>query len=204
MAGGRGHYTLETIAHRDNYKIKDIDDRDGWKDGEHAWKRNDVPEFLNVGWDEADVLSKWEKEVWDIEESMGLVDATLVPTLGGLRAGQGKATKSVVRLSRDAGRFLCEFALMESLSRRWLEARKAESKADHSTDSGNREGKVAFLHVPGGHTVSDISRGVRVVEAAIRSLVASWEEGRRRGNGDLLATSAKVDVGRWEGVLWRA
>ena len=66
MAGGRDHYTLETIAHRDNYKIKDVDDRDGWREGEYSWKKEEMPEYLRVGWDEVDVMSRWEKEVYDV------------------------------------------------------------------------------------------------------------------------------------------
>lgn len=204
MAGGRDHYTLETIAHRDNYKIKDIDDRDGWKDGEHAWKKESVPECLQVSWDEADVLQRWEREVWEIEEKLGLVDSTPVPIPGGLRLRKGAGTKSVVRLSRDAGRFLCEFALMQSLSRRSVEARKEQKDASGSSARDSREGKVAFLHVPGGHTADDIARGVRIAESAIRSLVGSWEEGRRRADTDPAAVDAKIDAGRWEGIMWRA
>ena len=201
MAGGRDHYTLETIGHRDNYKIKDIDDRDGWKDGEHSWKKENVPESLTVGWDEADVVKRWDKEVWELEDRLGLVDPITVPMPGRLIVGKGTGTKSVVRLSRDAGRFLCEFALMESLSRRWLEAQKAgQSSEQPSLDS--QEGKVAFLHVPGGHAVEDIISGVRVTEAAIRSLVGSWEEGRRRADMDPAAV--QIETGRWEGVVWQA
>ena len=204
MAGGRDHYTLETIAHRDNYKIKDIDERDGWKDGEHAWKKETIPETLHVGWDEVDVLERWEKEVWDIEQRLGLVDANVEVTPGGMRLRKGAGTKSVVRLSRDAGRYLCEFSLMSSLSRRWLEARKDEKDGNEAPAVDSREGKVAFLHVPGGHTVDDVSRGVRIVESAIRSFVGSWEKGRRRHDTDSAVVDAKMDSGRWEGVMWRA
>lgn len=205
MAGGRDHYTLETVAHRDNYKIKDVDDRDGWRDGEHAWKREDVPDFLRVGWDETDVLKRWENEISEIEDKMGLLDSTPVLTPGGWRFGNGPLAKSVVRLSRDAGRFLCEFALMESLSMRWVEARPDDdTNGREVSDPDSREGKVAFLHVPGGHTVDDILRGVRVAETAIRSLVGSWEEGRRRADMDEVAAATHVEAGRWEGVVWRA
>jgi len=199
MAGGRDHYTLETIAHRDNYKIKDVDDRDGGKEGEHVWKKEGVPETLAVGWDEVDVLRRWEGELYEVEGRMGLADSTpIFAAAGGLIISRGSGRKSVVRLSRDAGRFLCEFSLMESLSRRWLEAR--EEHDGHVKQS--REGKVAFLHVPGGYAVDDVARGRRVAEAAIRSLVASWEEGRRRKE-DAQVEEA-VEKGRWDGFVWRA
>ena len=202
MAGGREHYTLETIAHRDNYKIKDVDDRDGWREGEHVWKKEDTPEYLRIGWEESDVLSRWEREVYEVEEVLGLVDDTPPTTPGLLAAISLKNKKSVVRLSRDAGRYLCEFALMQSLSRRYLEAARKRQEGNPDTRADTREGKVAFLHVPGGYNTDDVARGIRVAEAAIRSLVASWEEGYRRKEGQQIA--AGVVGGRWEGVIWRA
>lgn len=201
MAGGRDHYTLETIAHRDNYKIKDIDDRDGWKDGEHAWKKESVPESLRIGWDEIDVLKRWEREVYEVEEGLGLVDS-MPPAKAVMGIARGAGRKSVLKLSRDAGRFLCEFSLMESLAKRWLDAQPdANSAIQSSTREERLEGKVAFLHVPGGYTVDDILRGRRVAEAAIRSIVASWETGRRRN--DDVQLEEKVEKGRWDGLVWR-
>jgi hypothetical protein len=204
MAAGRDHYTLETVAHRDNYKIKDIDERDGWREGEHAWKREGIPDLLYVGWNQADVLKRWEEAIWEVEERLGLVDSSPGSTPGGSRSNKSSGAKSVVRLSRDAGRYLCEFALMSSLSRRWLQARKDESNSGETPqrpDLDSCEGKVGFLHVPGGHTPEDISRGVRVAEAAIRSIVGSWEAGLRRVNAK--SSEVKIQVGRWDGVVWQ-
>jgi hypothetical protein len=202
MAGGRDHYTLETIGHRDNYKIKDVDERDGWREGEHLWKKEGIPEYLYVGWDEEDVQSRWEGEVSEIEDALGLVESVPTAAPGLLPAISNHRKKSEVRLSRDAGRYLCEFALMESLTRRYLEARKAEEEGRAISKIDSREGKVAFLHVPGGYSTDDITRGQRVAEAAIRSLVGSWEEGNRRKVRQQPA--ANVVNGRWDGVIWRA
>ncbi|RMZ85702.1 hypothetical protein DV737_g457, partial [Chaetothyriales sp. CBS 132003] len=203
MAGGRDHYTLETMAHRDNYKIKDVDDRDGWKEGEYVWKKEGIPEQLHVGWDEADVLARWEKEVNEVETAMGLVeDEGPFPAWPPIPPHLRRARKSVVRLSRDAGRFLCEFTLMESLSRRRLEEGQRESDGVPEDGRESREGKVAFLHVPGGHLPDDVARGVRVTEAAIKSMVASWEEGFRRSTCG--QSKAGMDGGRWDGVVWKA
>jgi hypothetical protein len=233
MAGGRDHYTLETVAHRDAYKIKDVDDRDGWKEGEYAWKRDGVPDSLRVGWDEADVCGRWEREVRQVEEGLGLVDpAKERDGLTAMRFGEWgrnerRRVRSVVRLSGDAGRFLCEFTMFESLAWRWLGARGREmgsgdgvgekgregvgegeeAKALEEEDGNlatarEREGKVAFLHVPGAFGPEDVERGVRVAVAAIRSLVGSWEEGNRRKDGQEL--DGKMQSGRWDGVVWRA
>ncbi|KIW72748.1 hypothetical protein PV04_00923 [Phialophora macrospora] len=248
MAGGRDCYSLETRAHRDNYRIKDVDDADGLTWGEQRWRRENVPEVLYVGWEEGDVLRRWEegvktglaergflgraemereRERAQTEQSQDgpVVPApTSVPVLA--RGGHGPVNlmwgtsnvpasatkadehrrKAVVKLSADAGRFLCEYALFESLSRRWVDARAAEdhnrdpalaaaaaaaatSTSDSSpspTSAAQREtalerlGKVAFLHVPGWTGVEDINRGVMVAEEAIRALVGSWEDGYRR------------------------
>ncbi|ETN46429.1 uncharacterized protein HMPREF1541_00613 [Cyphellophora europaea CBS 101466] len=225
MAGGRDHYTLETVAHRDNYKIKDVDERDGWKDGEYAWKKAGLPSALHVGWDEADVCERWEREVREREEELGLLDPHAEPAPQGSRGAEAvsaaaaaatprygewgrevrRRLRSVCRLSTDAGRFLCEFTLFESLGRRWLEARgKLDKQGEEQENRENKEGKVAFLHVPGAFGPEDVERGVRVATAAIRSLVGSWEEGRRRKYEQEAMLEGKMEGGKWDGVVWRA
>lgn len=211
MAGGRDHYTLETVAHRDNYKIKDVDDRDGWKEGEYAWKKDGVPEKLHVGWDEADVCVRWEGEVREVEERLGLLDPEREgpAALSAMRFGEWgrdgrRRLRSVCRLSVDAGRFLCEFTMFESLAWRWLEARRHEGQSEDQPLRREEEGKVAFLHVPGAFGPEDVERGSRVAIAAIRSLVGSWEEGKRRTDEQEKTLGGKMESGRWEGVVWRA
>ena len=229
MAGGRDCYSLETRGHRDNYRIKDVDDSDGLRWGEERWKRERIPEVLYVGWDESDVLRRWEEGVKRglaergflgreemqrvMEEQhqhmnepsaparghgpMNLLWGTSNVPVSSTKADEHRR-KAVVKLSADAGRFLCEYALYESLSRRWLDAhkeREEEAKGrqtrssepsahsvSHSTGEPAQErlGRVAFLHVPGWTGVEDINRGVMVAEEAIRALVASWEDGYRR------------------------
>ncbi|OCT44204.1 hypothetical protein CLCR_00610 [Cladophialophora carrionii] len=188
MAGGRDCYSLETRAHRDNYRIKDVDDADGLTCGEQRWRRENVPEVLYVGWEEGDVLRRWEEGVKKglaergflgkaemerererererakappppaSEQSRPLPDRLPEPPAASASASASvfglpprthhaygpvnlmwgtsnvpaSATKAdehrrkaVVKLSADAGRFLCEYALFESLSRRWLDARR--------------------------------------------------------------------------------
>lgn len=204
MAGGRDCYSLETRAHRDGYRIKDVDCCDGFQCGEAVWKKEGVPDVLTVRWDEADVLARWEKGVQNGLETRGFLgraagDNDQTPIVPGTplfnvhtnRAEENRR-KAVVKLSRDAGRFLCEYALFESLSRRWLDAATLpeaghEQEVRLKTDSQNlaqeRLGKVAFLHVPGWTGVEDVNRGVMIAEEAIRALVGSWEDGRRSGAG---------------------
>ncbi|KIX06503.1 uncharacterized protein Z518_04479 [Rhinocladiella mackenziei CBS 650.93] len=261
MAGGRDCYSLETCGHRDGYRIKDVDESDGFNCGESVWKSQGVPDILFVGWDEEDVLRRWETGVDAGLKERGFLGrvghtsntATIsVPGRGvGVSGGVGpnvslslmwgtsnvgtssmraedNKKKGVVKLSRDAGRFLCEYALFESLSRRWLDAQRcrrppsesgslpdhqqqqqpgllspttsSSSPAPHSRSgsptlidpdlAAERVGKVAFLHVPGWTCVEDINRGVVIAEEAIRALVGSWQDGRRRTNSGRGTASA--------------
>ncbi|KAK4941270.1 hypothetical protein LTR10_018806 [Elasticomyces elasticus] len=200
MAGGRDCYSLETRGHRDGYRIKDVDCNDGFLAGEAVWKKEGVPDVLAVRWDELDVLSRWQRGVKDGLESRGFLGKASgkedeTPIMPGTpmfmvttnRAEENRR-KAVVKLSRDAGRFLCEYALFASLSRRWLDADPQAGDQESRPDEANgqdkelareRLGKVAFLHVPGWTGVEDVNRGVMIAEEAIRALVGSWEDGRR-------------------------
>ncbi|KAK6382066.1 hypothetical protein LTS17_003951 [Exophiala oligosperma] len=245
MAGGRDCYSLETRGHRDGYRIKDVDNLDGYLCGECKWKRDGVPPLLYGMWDEDDVLRRWEvgvqKElvargflgsagvdeneikktskteggdetstktetetetetgtgtnfVWgNNNQNTSVEKANSNASVTGRRAEENRK-RAVVKLSKDAGRFLCEYALFESLSYRWMEAEKKEKKKKNRPtgprDEGQQEqdedkvrerlGKVAFLHVPGWTGVEDINRGVMIAEEAIKALIGSWEDGARR------------------------
>ena len=156
MAGGRDYYALETRAHRDGYRIRDVDGRDGYLDGEARWRKEVradgqvLPDVLECGWNVEDVERRWRGEL-------------------GLGKERVEGEEPRVRMSEDAGRFLCDFIFYESLSVKWREGRA-------------RAGKVCFFHVPGETDAGSVQRGVRVAEAAIRSAVGSWEEGFKREN----------------------
>lgn len=241
LASGRDSYTLETLAHRDDYLIPDVDDTVGTAISD-MWKRQDVPGSLEVGWDGADVLRRWKAEVERRETEDSIEDDTpseasdqksastskdgseriandtpsqawalqhgvlrsspsthppnnvqppkpntnlpsYTPIGGGTTLRQSTtpkpsskvARRSVVKLSRDAGRFLCEFILMCSLIYRY----KQHQYTPITSDSDSKLGKVAFLHVPNGTEPADVARGAMIAESAIRSFVASWEAGWR-------------------------
>jgi len=152
MAGGRDYYALETLAHRDGYRIRDVDGRDGSVDGEARWRAGGGPDMcpgvLECGWDAVDVEARWRDEL-------------------GLTKDGEEGEFPRVMMSTDAGRFVCDFIFYESLSRRWKEG-------------GDGVGKVCFFHVPGETDEESVQNGVKVAEAAIRSVVGSWEEGYRR------------------------
>ena len=130
-----------------------MDDRDGRLAGEARWKTAGLPEILRAGWNAEDVLSEWRKNL--------VLEGVSPHEVGG---------KELVRTSTDAGKFLCEFVLYESLALRAVE--------DAEMQTG-KKGKVAFLHVPGPVDRESIARGVKVAEAAIRALVESWDVGAR-------------------------
>ena len=161
MAGGRDHYTLETCAHRENYRVRDVDNCDGYLAGERRWRIEGFPEKLEGLWHGKDVLSRWREELTD-ESEKALPD---------------------VRLSHDAGRFLCEFIYYESLSVRFQQTRAGLLDAH----GNSREGKVCFLHVPGETDEQNLATGAQIAEAAIRSVVGSWEEGMRKKRSNKVA-----------------
>lgn len=86
LADKRDFYTLETRAHREDYKRKDTNDEDMagdtfWKDEYHS------PEVLATSFDTEDVLKHWRA---------GLQDEDL-------------------RSSDDPGRYLCDFIYYTSM-----------------------------------------------------------------------------------------
>ncbi|KAJ9663992.1 hypothetical protein H2198_000495 [Neophaeococcomyces mojaviensis] len=228
LASGRDSYTLETNAHRDAYDIKDVDSQDGFLPGEKIWKSltPPIPERLDVGWLATDVLSRWEAEVERrqdvLEKEMDRMLDELskgnlrvreqllnTGTLGGRVVGRytreqyiRRSRRAVVKLSRDAGRYLCEFILMCSLVYRYRDGRGdfgIEDEVNNAEQAGadvdvkavprrlrdrpsEKVGKVAFLHVPNGTEPDDIARGRMVAESAIQAVVASWEAGYRNPN----------------------
>lgn len=261
LASGRDSYTLETIAHRDDYLIPDVDEGIGSLVSD-VWRREGVPTSLDVGWDGQDVLRRWTAEVdrrdqetsAKIEETQvpvststpneiqplatskeneeeaarvknwmsrqGILlhptpsqssDTTTTPStttntnfppVGGgstlTRRVPLRPRKPVAKLSRDAGRFLCEFILMCSLIYRWKEAQSQSQTPDQASSTRSKLGKVAFLHVPNGTEAVDVERGVLVAESAIRAVIGSWEAGWRNGGVYEVVEGAKGEVAEVE------
>lgn len=177
MAGGRDCYSLETRAHRDGYRIKDVDDADGFTWGEGRWKKEGVPDVLYVAWDEQDVLRRWEQGVQTGLAERGFLgraaqdkvradqllldnalsssgprpaihparggDANVMWGTGNMPVSSSRADdhrrKGTVKLSCDAGRFLCEYALFESLSRRWLDAQQSRESENDDQEPGSSD-----------------------------------------------------------------
>ncbi|RVX71826.1 hypothetical protein B0A52_04225 [Exophiala mesophila] len=224
MAAGRDCYSLETRAHRDGYRIKDVDEGDGFSCGEVTWKREGLPDLLMTEWDEDEVLKRWDEGVGKalkananttsnasaavqpprpISGPLGLMwsltpgAATVTPTTTTSsiapvsRADDRK--RSVVKLSRDAGRFICEFALFESLSRRWLD----DARHHRRGPSGEVEQSKPDTKNEANNTTDDTS------STSSRSSSSSPEHDlghRKRLAHERLGKVAFLHVPGWTGV----
>ncbi len=70
-----------------------------------------------------------------------------------------------LRLSTDAGRYLCDFIFYTGLLEYWKRG------GDRSVGGG--DAPVTFLHVPTGTEEREIEKGRMVAEGLIRALVES-------------------------------
>ncbi|KAI9876925.1 MAG: hypothetical protein M1830_005281 [Pleopsidium flavum] len=141
MGAGRDYYALETRARRDGYVLRDCEGGvpfGGSADPPGDDERERGPEMLQSTVVNGRVLRAWQDGVPDFD----------------------------VRLSDDAGRYLCDFTYYTSLLEFWRRGPEGERP-------------VVFLHVPGGFAEEDLVRGREVVVALIRALV---EDGKR-GSG---------------------
>ncbi|KAL9622880.1 MAG: hypothetical protein Q9160_002806 [Pyrenula sp. 1 TL-2023] len=142
MAAGRKYYSVESLAHRDGYEIVDID---GYRpvDEERYWRNAGCPEVLEPDLDVEAILDRCKSQL------EGDVD---------------------IRISKDAGNFLCDFIFYTSLAFR---KNQQEPK------------KVLFLHVPGGTDEPTIEKGAMITEALIRAMV---------GNQDYVVLDHRTDA----------
>ena len=160
MAPSRAFYTLETKAHRNGYEKKDV--RGEIPDDCSRHERCNAPLVLQPTYDPEDVWRRW-KSVLTTED---------------------------VRLSDDAGRYLCDFIYYASMLEYWLR-----------DPAGERP--CAFLHVPGPGEAEDILRGARVALAAIGAIAGSLAATRREGKSTYVPDSYAQEYKRtadWEGA----
>ncbi|MCJ1281726.1 hypothetical protein MMC26_001048 [Xylographa opegraphella] len=137
VAPGRSDYSLETQARRDGYGKEDVTG-ETWEEDALWASGYAAPEVLETGVQRGPVWRRWKE---------GLPDLPL-------------------RLSTDAGHYLCEFIYYTGLLEYWRRDRKGEMP-------------VLFLHVPKGVEVEDVDRGRRVAEGLIQAVVGTWEEGSK-------------------------
>jgi len=135
MASGRRFYSVERRGHRDGYGMEDVDkellgDPARKKIEGDQWIWHGLPEELLTAADIDDVWRRWR---------------IALPTTD-------------VRISEDAGRYLCDFIYYSSLA--------------HLTKKGEKR-RVVFLHVPVDSDEAAIQTGIEVTIELIRGLVQS-------------------------------
>ncbi|KAM0276134.1 hypothetical protein ACHAQH_007060 [Verticillium albo-atrum] len=145
MAGPRPFYCIERRGHRDGYAMPDVDntrleDETRRREEGPDWVWADVPPDLETDLDVRDVLKRWRQLSPD--------DADL-------------------RISEDAGRYLCDFIYMSSLAHLY---KKGEQR------------RVVFLHVPCDASEEAVGRGTELATGLIRAMVESEMHRRREAD----------------------
>lgn len=140
MASGRKFYSIERRGHRDGYYMKDVDNR--FLNDEETrrvqgpeWIWDGMPSELVSEMDLDDVWKRWRVNL----------------------TGEDKEERDV-RISEDAGRYLCDFIYFCSLA-------ELEKKGEYK--------RVLFLHVPVEADEVSVKRGVEITTELIRAVVVS-------------------------------
>lgn len=135
MAGPRMFYQLERRGHRDGYRMADVDGKilEDTRKPRHGfdWIWNGVPAELETALNLDDVLRRWKDNTPDDMD---------------------------LRISEDAGHYLCDFIYFSSLAQMY--------KADERR-------RVVFLHVPSDASDKAVNQGRELVVQLIRSIVES-------------------------------
>lgn len=156
IASGRHFYSVETQAHRDSYQIADVKGHIGYEDGEKRWKEQGLPAVLrpgptttSSGDEEAEALQEGKARAHSYPPNDHFLDTwkSFVPL------------DTDVRLSTDAGRYLCEFIFYTTMA--------------NALQAG-QDRNVVFFHVPGSHEAEAIELGRKVAVALIKTLVTCW------------------------------
>ncbi|KAH7359030.1 hypothetical protein B0T11DRAFT_285619 [Plectosphaerella cucumerina] len=158
MADPRLYYSIEHRGHRDGYTMPDVDgerllDEERRRRLGDEWIWSGVPDELETAFDVGDILDRWRKH---------------------------SPPDSDLRISEDAGRYLCDFIYFSSLA--YLYKR-------------NEQRRVLFLHVPSAATDAAVAKGKELTIQLIRSLAES--EIKRQRNvairkGDKIAVELRV------------
>lgn len=149
IASTRAYYSVETQAHRDSYYITDIKGQTGFEDGEKLWREQSMPPVLRPG---------PTTEMQPADQSR--LAAAYPPNPDFLEKWKSFGPPGAdMRISNDAGRYLCEFIFFSSL---------AQALQD------NRDRNVLFFHVPGAYEDAAIDLGTQVAIALIKTLATCW------------------------------
>jgi pyroglutamyl-peptidase len=163
LAAGRSYFALETGSHARGYaKIPDVDGQ-RFEDSifETHFPSHKYPNRLNTSFNTSDVLARWK-----VNLSYTSIDGTTI-----------EERCPDVRVSHDAGNFLCGFIYYNSLA--------------HYYSSKKDERPVVFLHVPDlSSSEEKLREGLEVTVGLIKALVES-----RRKAGGRVVDGGRQDVG---------
>ncbi|KAF2641613.1 pyroglutamyl peptidase-like protein type I [Massarina eburnea CBS 473.64] len=149
LAAGRPFFTLEEGSYARGYGALSDVDGDRFPDSQSLkkWPEGEFPNRLLTSFDTEDVLKRWRK-------GLGYEDPNSVTT---------DAKVPDVRISSDAGNFMCGFIYYNSLAQ-YYSIKKDEKP-------------VVFLHVPNLSTSEEkMNMGREVAIALIKALVESRRE----------------------------
>ena len=139
LAQGRNYYSIESCANRDGYCKKDVCGKN--MEGDTFWRdAYGAPPVLRPTIDIIQVARHWRA-----------------------------SADAVVKVSANAGRYLCEYLFFASMLQFWR--RNSLSRP------------IMFCHVPAGHQTEDLERGRKVILALIVSIVMS-ETNANSNNGE--------------------
>jgi pyrrolidone-carboxylate peptidase len=155
IAATREHFAVETQAHRDHYRISDVDGKVGYEDGERVWRAHGLPELLKPG---------------PAEESDGKLFHSSLPSSPKvvpypanehfLETWKSFAPETAdIRVSDDAGRYLCEFIFFTSMA---------------LAQEAGRERAIVFYHIPGRCDEKSVQTGKEVAVALIKTMARCW------------------------------
>lgn len=136
MSGPALIYSVENRAHRDGYKLKDVDgnlleDDERHKEERDSWIWHGLPHELVTDLDIDDIYKRW-------------VDRS--------------PKDQKLRISNDAGHYLCDFIYYSSQAHLYKQQRPR---------------KVVFMHVPASASKQQVSTGMELALNLIRSIVES-------------------------------
>lgn len=172
IAPTRSYYSVETFARRDGYRMADIYGQLGYDDGEKVWKELGLPAVLKPGpanGTETDPsVSPASAEAAPKPQNRSHPSPADAHFLQTWRSFAPAGTD--LRISEDAGRYLCEFIFYTSLAQALREG---------------RDRSVIFFHVPAWHDEENVRVGMEVAVALIKTLVRCWveERGEREKEG---------------------
>ncbi|KAL4895393.1 hypothetical protein BDV59DRAFT_200045 [Aspergillus ambiguus] len=153
IAATRSYYSVESQAHRDSYHMSDIKGCAGYEDGERIWRDLGLPPVLRPG------RASPTTTAAPTSPSKQLLNPH-PPDDGLLQTWKAfVAPGTDVRISHDAGRYLCEFIYYTSMALAFREG---------------FDRNVVFFHVPSACNDADVQKGRDAAIALIKALIERW------------------------------